>query len=785
MATLALAACVGSAASTEIPSQSAAWLGAAAVAAATMSMVLKRRKLIAAAVAVGLVVCGFAVSDLGEKRSPWLVQQDGDLVRVDGRVMGSVVRAKRTRGAMRQFDYRESTTRFTIRATTPERELDVSVRVDGTANAASGDLVTCTGWLRSPRPRENPGDYFRRSIKPTLFVPKADMCTKTNDSRVSLHNEARMFVTRLLLTGVSKWNESLTHAVFLGNRDGDWVGVSRSFRRSGLAHLLAISGLHIAIVASIIGLLAAATLRGVRSRVMFVLVVVLAQVWIVVPRIPVIRAGVVVALLCSGRILGQRVSGIGLLSLAAIIILATDSTAASTTGFQLSFTVVLGLCLLYPRARWRLLGPEDDAAGPPITIIRGLASMWLVGLTAWMVAAPFVVQRFGSVAPIGILLNVPATVLLAVLLCLGCLQILLGWIDPTIALTIGAAINATATSLREVAEFGSTVPLGFIPNIEPYPWWWLPAMGWVMWWGMAIQHRGRMWCCLPLVILPLWIPALFADQEGFRMDTLAVGHGTCHVIRSGNTSLLVDAGSKSNLDVGLNTVVPALRELGLRKLDAILLTHADLDHCAGLVDVMHHIPVGKLLVSPQAMAGRSTRNSPLSLVLATASVNGVGVEEAVAGRSWRMEGLHVSIIAPRRDLVATSSNAASVVTFLEIHGRTIMLTGDLDEVGIDHLRNTWKHPVDVLEMPHHGQWSASAESLIHQWQPLVLLQSTSAARSSRDPWVSLPADTERLVTAIDGALHTTVAENGTITVKGTHLPGRTILIPPLLQPSAE
>ena len=269
------------------------------------------------------------------------------------------------------------------------------------------------------------------------------------------------------------------------------------------------------------------------------------------------------------------------------------------------------------------------------------------------------------------------------------------------------------------------------------------------------------------------------------MDTLAVGHGTCHVIRSGNRAFLIDAGSKSNLDVGLNTVVPALRKLGVRRLDAILLTHADLDHCAGLVDVLHQFPVGQLLVSPQAMASSSTRDGPLSLVLAAAATNRVGVNEAVAGRSWRMGCVKITIIAPRRDLATTSSNAASVVTSMQVHGRTIMLTGDLDEAGIDHLRSTWRFPVDVLEMPHHGQWSASAESLVHQWKPLVLLQSTGAARSSRDPWINLPANTERLVTAIDGAICTSVAENGAISVTGTLLPGRTIIIPPPLQPSVE
>jgi beta-lactamase superfamily II metal-dependent hydrolase len=109
------------------------------------------------------------------------------------------------------------------------------------------------------------------------------------------------------------------------------------------------------------------------------------------------------------------------------------------------------------------------------------------------------------------------------------------------------------------------------------------------------------------------------------------------------------------------------------------------------------------------------------------------------------------------------------VLLLETNNRKILFTGDIDEQIISRLSPTLPKNIDVIELPHHGQWSKESNDLIEKNKPLVVIQSTNISRHAKDTW-NLPAKTTRFVTAIDGTITVIIDSSGTMAVSGSAPP---------------
>ena len=191
-----------------------------------------------------------------------------------------------------------------------------------------------------------------------------------------------------------------------------------------------------------------------------------------------------------------------------------------------------------------------------------------------------------------------------------------------------------------------------------------------------------------------------------------------------------------------------------------------MDHLAGLVDLLGVIPVSRILLAKQAAAHQT---QPLALVLGEAIRRGTPIIEISAGWNEQVGDLWFGVVSPSRDEPHRSSNASSIVMLLRVHGRTILLTGDIDEQKIVEIEGLVCDEIDVLELPHHGQWSKESQIFVHQREPKVLIQSTSAPRHTADKWL-IPPNTSRFVTAVDGTLTMTISQSGAMKITGTKHP---------------
>lgn len=500
----------------------------------------------------------------------------------------------------------------------------------------------------------------------------------------------------------------LTVGVTAGLSPADW----ELMRRTGTTHLLAISGFNIALVAAPFVLLVPwlghiwPWLAG-RPGAGPALALAVATLYSALAGfgVSVLRALLmlgVVALLAWRR---RPADSLDALAAAALLILAIDPASVLSAGFWLSFAGVAWLLVAATRR-------PRPAAVPPRglapRIFGGAVSLLRLQLLLGIGLAPLTLayfQQLSLVAPLANLLAVPVFSLVVMPLALGGAALLLAFPLPgTLLLRLAAAVVARLMDLL-AALAGMLAGDGA---------WQPPPQG----------IASLVLCLVAAVMLAWWRPLplrllagvlllpLVAGSDGrgdlqageLRVTVMDVGQGLAVLLQTASHSLVYDAGPAYRLrDAGDSVVVPVLRAAGIRQLDALLISHDDLDHAGGAATVLRAYP-GTVLVGGNAVRLAAARARP-----------------CVAGEAWLWDGVRFSILNPPAG-AQLSDNDASCVLRVDAAGGSVLLPGDvqLRQEAVLAARGALA-PVDLLLAPHHGSRSSSGPALVAATRPRVVV----------------------------------------------------------------
>ncbi|MEM6333357.1 MAG: ComEC/Rec2 family competence protein [Planctomycetota bacterium] len=703
-----------------------------------------------------------------------------------------------------------------------------------------GDRVEAVGWVSGFGPVMNPGgfDYGeamrRRGIDGTLHVASRGGLRRIDaqvaDDGLPTPNvlerawvraeawRARFAAAcldslRLGLAGAVRSDErALASTMLLGVWDGLPEDLQDDFRRVGLAHLLSISGAHLSILLGVVW--AVLRLIGARpSRVAVVVLAVLLLYLLAVPwRTPILRASLMATLLTVGFASGRSVRAADMLGLSAVLLLGVQPRQVIDPGFQLSFGVVWALLrFTEPMALWMwgvlarlglvldvLEGESLDAAGDGVAgrVIgwRGVAVQLVAGsVVASAASGPLVAYHFGLLTPAGVVLSVVALPLVAGMLAVGYAKLLVGLVLPSASLVLAGPMLWLTRSLVALAEAGgSTGWVGWEMGRAVGLGWTIAATGVVVGWlGGVWRRRARRGGAAAGVVIAGWLMVIqmggaagigerWAGVRGdapFRVSALAVGEGSCFVVRpsgGGRGVWVFDCGSRGDWNLARRRVEPALRRMGVAEIDTLVVSHADIDHFNGVLDLADAMPVRRVLTSPQVMAATERdrelgRDTSLVALMDGLVERRVPVQEISAGFTETMraaEAVTVECLWPPRDYVSERDNDASLVLAWRIGDRRVRLSGDIQDAAIAELLERGVDlAADVADLPHHGAYSDRSADLLDATRPSVVMQSAGPRRLEDDPWAELlsgePA-VQRLVTARDGMATVTVRHDGRV-----------------------
>ena len=587
-----------------------------------------------------------------------------------------------------------------------ERQLRLYWRTPGDVRV--GDRWTLVVRVRPPTGYVNPGtfDYERwllgAGVDGTGYVRAATLSQRGTADWAARY---RAEVVDGLAGRPELRYPGVIRALAVGDADGVTDRLWQLFRATGTVHLMVISGLHVGLVATFGALCAYVVLRpwlratGIAVRTIAVLTGVAVAgfyAWLAGWGAPVQRAWIMITALTVLWCLRRHVAPYVAWCLAVVVLMLGTPLAVFHAGFWLSFGVVLVLLVgpgrvISPLPWWRrLIGVQVLVSLAMLPLLAAWHLPWATsGIVANLVAVPVVTLVVVPTSIVGAALTtfgagwaraVAAHVLAAAD---GALHLLMGWLEA-----MAGAPQAWVTHIAvEAASLYRLVP-------------WL-AMGAVLI-AIATPLRGLLWPAAAVWLSLLLPPGVRVPQGHVEVWALDVGQGAAVLVRTRSSVLLFDAGPRfpGGHDLGEAVVVPALRSLGIRRIDRLILSHGDADHAGGASAV-------------SAALGPST-------VLAGADVDDAAGQACEAGQRWVRDDVVFEIVHPspgwrgaRRG--RDHRNDGSCVLVIAAAGKRVLLTGDIGA------RVEFDLPippgVDLLLVPHHGSTTSSSKRFVALTRP--------------------------------------------------------------------
>jgi len=577
--------------------------------------------------------------------------------------------------------------------------------------------------IKSPHGMQNKGgfDYekwlYQQGIRATGYVRKS----KDNKALGVIDNgidRLREHVLSVLSKLPNDTYSGLLQALTIGHKSSISQQQWLVLRDTGTSHLMAISGLHIGLVAGLVFLL---TQRLVPARIChwFSATQIAALVSLLIAGfysfmagfgIPTQRAFIMLFVVVLAVLSKRPGFSLENLSLALIAVLLMNPNAVLSLGFWLSFSAVIMISLITSA---RINCPQSTF----MAWLQGVKIQWLIAL-GMMPLSMVLFQQSSIISPVANMLVIPMIGFIIVPLLL--LASIISFVSIEASVWVFTQVSELMSWLWVLLTWLAKFPFASWQHVSaPMLQSGLAILGVIVLLlprGFPMRYSGLIFC-LPLLLYQTPKP----KPGEFWVDVIDVGQGLSVLVRTTDKSLLYDTGAKfsERFDIGRRVVVPYLKTMGLQQLNQLIISHGDNDHAGGANSILEMIAVQNLLVEPQ-MVGRKKRFNGLA-------------KACKKGLKWQWNGVYFSIIHPGK--AYKKSNNRSCVIKVWNKGYSLLLSGDIEARAENQLLQYNAHTLqsDILLVPHHGSNTSSSRAWLKKVAPQLAIVSAGYKNRFKHP----------------------------------------------------
>ncbi len=575
-----------------------------------------------------------------------------------------------------------------------------------------GQIVTANASVYVPGVVRNPGGfdfraylmqrgaYLAASVYDPWEIsgqPKLGFLPWTQRTRVAL--SARMDTAYRDLA-------PLVRGIVLGDRVDLSVEEQQAFRRSGLSHLLSVSGLHVGFVAGTLMWLLAKLKTGSFLRVAILAVALAAYCLLTGAPDSMIRASVMMLVLQAAILARRPYDTLSAIAAVFWVMLLADPFNLRDAGFMLSFGAVTGIALLQKPIAWLLKFLPK--------FLRDTLSLTLAATIGTM---PLVAVYFGELQLMGLVTNLVAVPLTGFITILGLLAMLLDVVCTSVAYPLQIGIYWLAALLQRISRLGASIP--FATLRVPSPTGYAVAGCFVAMALVSRYVRGKLWIRASVacaVLLAVFGVSYVTHWHGDQYAQIDVGQGDAAVLRAGGQVIVIDTGSEST-----SGLIDYLRHEGLT-IDTLILSHPHEDHCGALLDLLAiGMPIGRILMPENVPMDEYDVQAGYALLMA--QQRGIPILGMDAGTSEQWgNGYEMRVLSPSAQATFSDGNDYSLVVRFTVSGVHILTTGDVTSQA-EPLEGT---QCDVLKVAHHGSKGSTDTAFLRFAQPAWAVISVGA-----------------------------------------------------------
>jgi competence protein ComEC len=666
----------------------------------------------------------------------------------------------------------------------------------------------------------NPGQFdfqeamLRRGVRVGASVETADGITVLSRPNGWSFRRTKVWLKNLawkaLLDEIPDETDQRTAmatALLLGYQKTIDAPTNEAFIKTGLSHIISLSGMHMAIIAAMIWTMARLTGMEKRKRAILTFIIITLYAMVVPPQPPTQRAVFIFWFFCAAIWFRRSPRPINTLAVTSIVLLLYRPMDLFRADWQLSYGTLFGILLFYKPikhfiSRFTLeplavLPTDNRWTNSLYFIVQILVEVFAAGFAAWAGGAGILLWHFGAVVPACPLWTAIISPIVPVILYLGFFKILLAGLFPTFSALLGwviiwcSDIFASAVRFFALIDFTS-IRLGTVPG-------WIPIMYYLLIFLWFCRTRIRpAWVKIGTILLSAVIIAGLLShqsrQKGYlSLTCLSVGHGQAIVLSTPDKkTYLFDAGSITNKDPGNRAIIPYLKYHGIHSLDAAFISHGDLDHYNALPEIAAAGLVNTIYVNAGFLDRAKTGGAPALLTDTLLGKYNVSIKSINDFPSPRGPVAIGTIWPPTNEPnEVLSENDRSEVFLITCAGKTILLFGDIEARAQQKILDLYPDlKADVLILPHHGSTTNLSDQFVRRFADGIVIASCAASRlpgaykpaySAETPLsmggsdrgeaeVDENADTalkpKAFYTGRDGAIEVKIKADGTISAAG-------------------
>lgn len=578
-----------------------------------------------------------------------------------------------------------------------------------------GDSLYIEGEFKQPEEARNYKGYnYKQYLKTkkiigTVELEKAKILKSSNGSFI--HN-IQKYIKDTINGTLTDEEGNLLLAILLGDKDKLSEDIQESFKTSNLSHMLAVSGAHVSYIILGLTYVLQNSIIGKKNGKIVCIFFLLVFMAITNFTPSVTRACIMAILTLFSSIIYRKSDVYTNISVAALITLIFNPYSLLDLGFQLSYGGTIGIIIFIKRIQ------EKKSNSKVINYIKQMA---LVSIYANIIIIPIMMYHFNTVSFTFIISNIMASPILGIIVITGFLFIIASITVKPLTRLIAIFIKPILSILIKISQICSKLPFSNILVVTPYMFNVISYYAIILYCIKSkINNKCKIIICL-LIVLILINFIIYIFPQKLRIFFIDVGQGdSTLIITPDKKTVLIDGGGSDSFDVGEKVLLPYLLDRRILKIDYVLISHFDTDHCGGILTIMEKVKVKNIIISEQAE--HSENYERFKKLMIHKRIRLIEVKKGDKIKIGRYS--EFKILFPTSRLLSENQlNNNSIVAQFNYNNFKMLFTGDIEKLAEQQILKTEKAEIraDILKVAHHGSKTSSIPEFIKAVRPKIAL----------------------------------------------------------------